>query len=217
MQKPLQSLLLPASADVRSSDDVIALEACVLHMTMNHNYTVSRIAGILTRMDRELTQQKVERDARYYVQALANSAHCVRRAYLKTEKLDGYQGKQAVIAKCEGMHEFAAQLYGEMLDSPMCDGNVNATLKRQLKSMITSMLYIAERLASASVAKQMWDDLEAFGITPTHNMYVKSAKQPQPTMTTTESRVPPPSSPPPPIARIAFVITLIIYVTFVLS
>ena len=77
-----------------------------------------------------------------------------------------------MIAKCEGTHEFAAHLYGEMLESGLCDGHVHMKLKRQLKSMITSMLYIAERLGSAPVALQMWDDLEAFGIPPSHNMYV---------------------------------------------
>lgn len=157
-----------------SNDVPIDMEvtACVLHMTMNHNYTVSRLANILEQMNRELTRQNVKRDARFYVQALANCAHCVRRAYLKSERIDGYCGKQAVVAKCAGTHEFAASMYGEMLDSGLCKGHVDAKLKRQLKSMINSMLYISERLGSAKVCLELKHDLEAFGIPITHNMYV---------------------------------------------
>ena len=91
---------------------------------------------------------------------------------MKSERIDGYCGKQAVVAKCAGTHEFAASMYGEMLDSGLCKGHVDAKLKRQLKSMINSMLYISERLGSAKVCLELKHDLEAFGIPITHNMYV---------------------------------------------
>jgi pentatricopeptide repeat protein len=155
--------------DTMVQEDVsVGLETAkaVLHSVNVGKYSIRRVASVLTAVDKAVQRAGIGRDAIYYGQGLSNCARCVSRAYGATSRIDGYQGVDSIVHKCAGTHEYAAHLYAEMLESDVQCSPL------QLRKMITNMLFVADKLGSSTVAKQMWEDLAAFGVDPDHNTYL---------------------------------------------